>query len=347
VTRRILISGSMVLGGLAGSLKKAFERSGWTADGFDDVKPLIEQGRWATQRYVTRLFWRRLAHPVQTQLLSAVAELKPSILLVLKGFYYSPETLVKIRKMSPGTVLMHFNPDNTFNHWHFSNSNAWIRDTIPLYDIHLTWGEFLIPQLRAAGAKQVFYLPFACDPDLHHPISLNEAERSEFGADVSFVGTCDKEREWWLSHLLDYRLKIWGGNWEKAAKSVRAKWQRKFAIEDDFSKVCDASKINLNFIRKENVPAHNMRTFEIPACGGFMLATRTSEQETILAEGEGMACFSTPEELRNALDRYLADDQTRSIMASCARDRISRFHSYTERARQIESIYLSYTIGRG
>jgi hypothetical protein len=336
-----MISGSMVFGGLPSSLKKGFENIGWLVQGFDDQKIFTDQNGWATNRYGYRLFWRQLARAVQEQLISDVVQSKPALLLVLKGFYFAPETIARIRKLSPATVLMHFNPDNSFNTWHFGTSNDWIRKSIPLFDAHLTWGDFLIPSLRAAGAKEVFHLPFACDPELHHPAVLSKADLTEYGADVAFAGSWDEEREWWLSHLLDYRLKIWGNDWQKAAKTVQAKWQRKAMIGDGFSKVCCASKINLNFIRKQNIPGHNMRTFEIPACGGFMLCTRTSEQKAIWTEGEEIACFSSPQELTQMLDRYLADDQSRSVMASRANEKAYRRYSYTERARQIESEFLN------
>lgn len=335
-----MISGSMVFGGLPSSLKKGFENIGWIVHGFDDQAIFAEQNRWTVNKYTYRLFWRQLAGKVQEHLISKVVELKPAVLLVLKGFYFAPETIARIRKLSPATVLMHFNPDNSFNTWHFGNSNNWIRNAIPLYDVNLTWGEFLIPRLSAAGAKKVIHLPFACDPDLHRPVVLSKADLTEYGADVAFVGSWDEEREWWLSHLLDHRLKIWGNNWQKASKSIQTKWQQKAMIGDDFSRVCCASKTNLNFIRKQNIPAHNMRTFEIPACGGFMLSTRTSEQNTIWTEGEEIACFSSPQELRQMLDQYLADNQVRSIMAARANERSCRYYSYTERARQIESEYV-------
>jgi len=334
----IMISGSTILGGLGRSLKKGFENIGWLVYEFDDQKIFAEQSRWAANKYIYRVFWPQLAKAVQERLISEIARLKPAILLILKGFYYSPEAIARIKRLNPAPVLMHFNPDNSFNTWHFGNSNQWIRDSIPLYDIHLTWGEFLIPKLRSAGAKKAFHLPFACDPDLHYPVDLTEADLAEYGADVAFVGSWDKEREWWLSHILDYQLTIWGNGWQKAAKSIQEKWKKKEVIGDVFSKVSCASKINLNFIRKQNIPAHNMRTFEIPACSGFMLSTRTIEQNKIWSEGEEIGCFSNPQELRTMLDQYLRDNQLRSVMANRAHNICYQKNSYTIRARQVDFI---------
>jgi len=334
--KNILISGSMIYGGLPGSLKKGFEGIGWQVHGFDDQLIFNEQNRWSN-RYVNRLCWRLTAKAVQQRLIQAVEALRPSVLLVLKGFYFSPETITRVKKASPSTVLIYFNPDNSFNTWHFGNSNDWIRNSVHLYDIHFTWGKFLIPELRAAGAKAVFYLPFACDPDLHHPVALGQEDISEYGSDVAFVGSWDKEREGWLSHLLDYRLKIWGNAWQKASPVIREKWQQKEMVGDKFSKVCCASKINLNFIRKQNIPAHNMRTFEIPACGGFMLSTRTSEQGSIWTEGHEIACFSTPHELRQMVEQYLKSTRKRETMALRANKKALSYFTYKVRAEEIEN----------
>jgi hypothetical protein len=90
--------------------------------------------------------------------------------LVLKGFFIRPETLLIIRKRLPRAVLFNFNPDNPFNTWHFGNSNQWVRQSIQHYDVYFIWGQFLMKQLRQAGAKRVEYLPFGYDPGIHYPV---------------------------------------------------------------------------------------------------------------------------------------------------------------------------------
>ena len=48
-----------------------------------------------------------------------------------------------------------------------------------------------------------------------------------------------------------------------------------------------------------------MRTFEIPACFGFALSTKTKEQQDFFKEGAEADYFSTPEELKQKIDFYL------------------------------------------
>ncbi len=335
----ILISGSCVDGGLASSLAKGFSEAGWAVHHFDDEASTQNFSKDFIGRCLNRFFWKIRASKVQKLFISNALKIKPDVLFILKGFYYDIKTLKMIRQKLPHVKLVHFNPDNSFNTWHFGNSNAWIRKSIPYYDIHLTWGKFLISPLRRAGAQKIIYFPFGFDPSLHHPVlELSLEEKKKYSSDISFVGSWDEEREYWLSHLLDYNIKIWGNGWDRAADSIQAKWQKSEITGKNFSTVCCASKINLNFIRRQNLPAHNMRTFEIPASGGFMLSTRTEEQSQLFSEGSEIACFSTPQELREKLDFYLRYAEVRVAMAKCAYDRVSRGSSYNHRVVQMESI---------
>ena len=130
--------------------------------------------------------------------------------------------------------------------------------------------------IKKSGVQRVEYLPFGYDQKLHYPVDVSAAERKIYDSDVAFIGSWDEKREKWLNHLLDYDLKIWGSAWKKANKNLQRKWQGREAVGEEFSKVCNSAKIILNIIRKQNfeypgrnISSHNMRTFEVPACGDF------------------------------------------------------------------------------
>jgi spore maturation protein CgeB len=76
------------------------------------------------------------------------------------------------------------------------------------------------------------------------------------------------------------------------------------------------TKIVLNFIRAQNGSAHNMRSFEVPASGAFLLTQRTDDQGSrFFKEHESVACFATKDELISHIRYYLAHNQERAAIA--------------------------------
>lgn len=262
---------------------------------------------------------------------------KPDLIFIIKGAFILPETLNYI-KNKINTKLYCFNPDNPFN-LNKGASNENIRKSIPFYDCYFIWGKFLIPELLKAGAKKVEYLPFAYDPELHYPVTVTEEEKKIYGSDIAFIGSYDKEREEFLLNLIDYNLAIWGSGWNKLPffSPLRKKWKGRNAIGEDFSKVCNASKIILNHIRVQNGNAHNMRTFEIPACGGFMLTEYTEEQCEFFEEDKEVVYFSDIEELKEKVNYYLTNNELRKQIFQAGHNKVMKY-SYMERAKTIIDI---------
>ena len=82
-----------------------------------------------------------------------------------------------------------------------------------------------------------------------------------------------------------------------------------------------------------------MRTFEVPGCGGFLLTERSEEQLEFFEEGKEIACFSTPEELREKIEFYLPRDELRRKMAEAAHKKVAEGHTYLDRVKLILAVY--------
>jgi glycosyltransferase involved in cell wall biosynthesis len=342
---KILISGDFAFYSRNNDLIKGFKNLGLELNLFDDQKCYDEilpiKKLNLMKRIYHRLFWKFYSNLVGENLLKFLSKDKYDLILIIKGWFYHPKTIKKIKELQPEAKLFCFNPDNPFNTWHHGVSNEWIRKSIPYYDVYFIWGKFLIDKLYQAGAKKVEYLPFWYDPEVHYPIKVKDLkEKAYYGSDIAFIGTWDKEREWWLSHLVDYDLKIWGNDWNRANKKLQSKWMKKPAYGEEFAKICNSSKIILNIIRKQNIPSHNMRTFEAPACKAFVLSTRTDEVKEFFEEDKEAAYFSTSEELKQKIDFYLKNDKLREIIREAGYQKlINSNHTYLDGSKKFLEVY--------
>lgn len=289
-------------------------------------------------RFTNKLVFPYATSVMNNRLLEAAKDYNPGLVFIHKGQWISPQTLRKIKR-DTGALLFVFNPDDPFN----SNrgaSSRFIKTSIPEYDVYFIWSKALMPRLEAAGACRVEYFPFAYDPEIHHPV-LTRAQ--SFLPDVVFVGSWDEEREKWLSGLEGYNLVIWGADyWRKRCKSkfLRSCWRGHEAMGEELCEIIGAAKVNLNILRLQNKGSHNMRTFEIPACKGFMLHERSEEAVGFFREGKEAEFFGSPAELREKIDFYLRNDEARFRIAQAGYERcIKASYCYDESAKRVLAVY--------
>ncbi|MFH1702691.1 MAG: glycosyltransferase [Nitrospirota bacterium] len=338
---KILLVASFEPYSLSLSYLRAFKKLDYEPICFDMTEEYEKVSRLTKNRYTNRIILPYAARVMNKKLLKMVKDCKPDLVFIHKGQLIYTETLKEI-KANTRAPLFIFNPDDPFN-LNRGASNNFIRNSIPLYDCYFNWSKILTSKLKNAGAQRVEYLPFACDPELHYPIPLTERDRKNYGSDIVFVGNWDEEREIWLSDLQGYNLAIWGADyWKKRCKNkfLRSCWKRRTAIGDEMAKVCLSSRINLNILRLQNKGAHNMRTFEIPACGGFMLHERSDEVLEFFKEGKEIECFDSVKELKDKINFYLNNENLRTKIAKAGYERCMRSgYLYIDRVRQIFNVY--------
>ena len=104
--------------------------------------------------------------------------------------------------------------------------------------------------------------------------------------------------------------------------------------------VAARAKIVLNPLRTQHSvdgspDGMTMRTFEVPGCGGFLLASRSREAVAIFPEDVAGAYFADPQECIAQIERYLADPGRRATIAHAAHELVARAHRYVHRAAAI------------
>jgi spore maturation protein CgeB len=263
-------------------------------------------------------------------LLSETRRFRPQVVLAVKGAYIAPSVLGTIRTEN-GASLVNFATDDPFNS---VNSTRDILKGFAFFDIYATPRRSNIPDLQQAGCHKVIYLPFGYDPAVHFPeCPANGDEAMIWCSDMVFAGGADDDRLPYLEALAaqpNLDLHLYGGYWNRNHQ-LRSHW-RGFAVERDYRLALGGSKIALCLVRRANRDGHVMRTFEIPACGVFMLAERTGEHLEFFEEGKEMACFSSPQELVDKACYYLAHTDERQRIAEAGYRRVIRNrHTYQDR----------------
>ena len=272
---------------------------------------------------------------VNARLLPLARALQPDGIFILGGRDIRASVLKRVKRLGRGKLL-NWNTDNPLN---TVNSSAELLAAIPLYDCHFTWGRFLIPELTRMGARRVEYLPFCYDPALHRPVALSDPERARLGNALTFVGTWEPAREHLLDHLTESDLGLWGNHWHRLAPgSPLRRCVRGVAEGDRQARVLSACKITLNFVRAQNGSAHNLRTFEAPACGAFMLSTRTEEQVDLLGENVGATFFDSPDELRDKIAFFLDHPEQRTAIAQKGYEIVTEGNTYQDRMARVLAV---------
>ncbi|HEX3406963.1 MAG TPA: glycosyltransferase, partial [Caulobacteraceae bacterium] len=117
---------------------------------------------------------------------------------------------------------------------------------------------------------------------------------------------------------------------------LAAAWQGGEVYGDDYARALTGARIGLGFLRKVCPDQHTTRTFEIPACGGMLLADRTDEHRAFFEEGREAEFFGSAAELVDKARFYAANEAARAKIAAAGRARCkSGGYAYIERLRPV------------
>jgi spore maturation protein CgeB len=234
-----------------------------------------------------------------------------------------PETLRELRRRGVSTV--DYVNDNPFGP---RSDPGWrlYRKTQPWFDLHAVPRTSSIADYKKRGAQNVMPIRFTYEPTVHFlpPENWSDAERTR---QVSFIGTPYDDRADFLSALsgAGAPLSISGSepHWRAAlpvdvfAATFRDGELKAAAYREAIWK----SKINLTFVTKANRDEVAHKSFEIAACGGFLLAERTPGHLSCFKGDEEAVFFSSVEECAAKIRRYLPDEQARARIAAAGQRR--------------------------
>jgi spore maturation protein CgeB len=332
-TTRVLYLGDNWFGSCARAVAYALRRAGCNVLDID-YQCFIPQVSSNLDRAVRRVFRKSLMHAYNDEVLRRAESFRPDILLAFKGQFVEPRTLRVLRER--GVHCYNYYPDRMILAKGLPEGEC-IAEYDCIFDTKRAWDGNADEPLKC---RERHFVPHGYDPEVHRPRPLDERDIRQYECDISVVAWCSPRKYNLLKEVIRLRpslkFNIWGENW--GGRGIPGKYVQGHGLfGEQYSRAIQATRINLAFlgvtdaIRDETTT----RTFEIPACGGFMLHERTEEVLQLYKEGVEMACYGSPEELVEKVDYYLAHPAERGAIAQAGYRRCVPAYSYDNRIAEI------------
>jgi spore maturation protein CgeB len=241
-----------------------------------------------------------------------------------KSLTIQPDNLANLKARFKHLIIIGYSPDDMGR---VGNQSYKFLQSSHLYDIYITTKSFNVRELGEVGIKKVLFVNNGYDPSLHMPCfnRLGEINQSKI-YDVTFIGAWEEQRISSMMILRDAGITVDFFCWGSPPRFFDLTKLEGIKIHppvwgDEYVKVIRQSKINLGFLRKINRDLQTTRSVEIPACGSFMLAERTSEHQSLFSEGFEAEYFSNNHELLSKVKYFLVNDQEREEIAKAGYER--------------------------
>lgn len=267
-----------------------------------------------------------------------ITAVRPDVFWLFKGMEVYPRTLDKLRTL--GVTLVNYNADHPLRYFSRGSGNSNVLRSIPKYDLHLTYSRAIAREMQERYPNlRIGVVPFGHDVD---DAIYNRIESEDEVQRVCFLGNPDDHRAREITVLVEAGLPVdvYGHRWDDflaPATNLRIHGQ---AVGGELYRTLRLYRVQMNFFRPHNVASHNMRTFEVPACGAIMLAEDSIEHRDFFESGREAFYFGSRLEMVEGARVLLAMPKVEADAVRRAARRRSVNSGYWYRDRAIESLAL-------
>ena len=339
MTHRILFLGENWYGSCARACCYALRRLGHDVTDVD-VQTVMPQLRSRASRLALWLGRGRIVGEYNALVVDAARRFQPDLLIAFKAPYVTAPTLAELRRL--GVALYNYYPDTSV-----TAHGGLIPAALPEYDCVFFTKRFT--ETDALGRMRLrasTFLPHGYDAEIHRPWPLSARDRKQYGHDVVVIATHTAHKEAVLDSLVAVMpgldLRVWGNGWTERCRSARLRSHLDgMALNGTaYARALQAAHINLAVMSGVVAGASRgdettTRTYEIPACRGFMLHERSDEVRALFEEDREVACFADGRELADKVRFYLAHPEVRERIAAAGHARCVPAYSYDNRMAEL------------
>lgn len=316
--------------------ERAFRELGVRCEFFDSHALTLPSLLGRVER---RILWGPGVQKIRKELIRFVRERQPDVTLLYQGHYFDAQTLLELQKH---TFVAGRHDDDPFG-----PRRGMLKYRILLGSLHAYQGfhvnrQVNVEEVLRLGVPRVavsmnYYLPW-----MDYPREVSRYDQDRFGSDLVFAGHWEDDlRVECLVRAVraGIRVRIFGGDrfWKPSLpKDVRRRvGPMPKLYGEDYRKALCSSKIATAFYSKWNRDEYTNRSFEIPACGAFLLSERTPKMVEMFEEEKEAVYFTTPDQFVDKARYYLSNTESRIRIAEAGRRRVLESgHDIYSRVRQ-------------
>ncbi|BCB97297.1 hypothetical protein JZK55_22190 [Dissulfurispira thermophila] len=264
---------------------------------------------------------------IQKLLENAVAEFKPDILFILRGHGFDGEYLQYLKKQ--------YKINKIVGWW--VKGPKWF--DLMLYEAKFYDHFFCIHKEGYTAEDKIEYLPaIAVDDILYRP--LHTGSNKQYTNNVVFVGSWTQRRQDIIEELTGYPISIYGPKWLrknilnfKMCKMIKSNsiWGEKLIELYNKTKIV----INISQWDTSNLSGLNLRIFDIPACGTFLITDYSDDLKEFFRLGKEIETFKDKEELKDKIAYYLRNDDERERIAMNGYKKVLRLGTYKDKMAEL------------
>ena len=262
-----------------------------------------------------------------------ISSFDPDVVLIVRGIAFNYDALARAKKL--------------FGWWvEKEERTAEALRELNLFDWYFFLAESSVERAKASGFHNVSYQSHVVNPYRFYKVA--DAAKKY---DVCFVGNWSPHRQKYIDAALKVtsNVAIYGRKWRrnnignaKILRSVKGRWIEGEAL----NRLYNESRVVLNVTNwgtgvGKGRSGMNMRVFEVPASGAFLLTDESREMADYLTPGVHVGVFDESDlpGFEKTLKHYLDNPEEREAIARAGYSHVRQKYTYDDAVDKFISVY--------